>query len=191
MVAVRTYAVTALLLLFGCSSGDILVKNDIGEEYKVEDTAVTSQDFPAKISINLLEKNIPELQAEWNKLIDKCNKKISDKNRCKHMFDDVFVDEMRTWKDLLKTLKTLPATKVVRFRVIATDVNNYKTVSNYMNVVCIPNGTLEERQKWGDAAESSMEYGTKDIDFRTDVGDDGSVAASVRKKVCEKYGQSS
>ena len=192
MLAVKTVAVTALLLLFGCGSGDISVKSDVGEEYLVKKTSVTANIFETEQTIQTVEEMIGEFQDAFEDLISTCMRDgISNRSECYEILTPAFVEPIEEMKETVKTLKSVPVTTVVRFRTVDTDVNGDKTASDYWNVVCVPDGTNEERNKWGEVLVETMEKGVPDTVWKTNLFADGSVAASVRKKVCEKYGQSS
>ena len=69
MLAVKPFAVTELLLLSGCGSGDVSVKSDVGEEYLVKETSVTADIFMAEKSIQTVEEMIGEFQDSLETLI--------------------------------------------------------------------------------------------------------------------------
>ena len=192
MLAVKSVAVTALLLLFGCSSGDISVKSDVGEEYLVKETSVTADIFEAEKSIESVEEMIREFQDSMNTLMPQCMESgFNTKDECYELLSPPFLERIEEMKETVKVLKTIPATTVVRFRTVDTDVNGDKTASDYWNVVCVPDGTNDERKIWGEVLVESMEKGVPDTVWKTNLLVDGSVAATVRTKVCERYGKSS
>ena len=116
---------------------------------------------------------------------------FNTKDQCYELLSPAFAEPIEEMKETVKVLKSVPATTVVRFRTVDTDVNGDKTASDYWNVVCVPEGTSEERKKWGEVLVETMEKGVPDSVWKTNLLSDGSVAATVRKKVCERYGKSS
>ena len=192
MLAVKSVAVTALLLLSGCGSGDISVKSDVGEEYLVKKTSVTANIFETEQTIQTVESGIADFQVSFEDLISTCMRDgIGNRSECYEILTPAFVEPIEEMKETVKTLKSVPVTTVVRFRAVDTDVNGDKTASDYWNVVCVPDGTNEERNKWGEVLVDTMEKGFPDTVWKTNLLADGSVAATVRTKVCERYGKSS
>ena len=193
MVAVRTFAVTALLLLLGCSSGDISVKSDVGEEYLVKEGSVKTLTFDADMYdrkyLRFEEKNVAMIEKLYSKCLNglsvgECEDLVGSQSLRTGLWDDL--DNI---KQAVETLKTLPPASLIRFRTIDTDVNGDKTASNYWSVVCVPDGTQEEREDWGSVFHQILEDDGKD--YKNNIADDGLVVSLVRRKVCEKYGQSS
>ena len=153
---------------------------------------MTADIFVAEKSIQTVEDAIADLQVSFEDLISTCMRDgIGSRSKCYEILTPAFVEPLEEWKETVKVLKTVPATKVVRFRTVDTDVNCDKIASDYWNVVCVPDGTSEERKKWGEVLVETMEKGVPDTVWKTNLLDDGSVAATVRKKVCERYGKSS
>lgn len=194
MLAVRTFAVTALLLLFGCSSGDISVKSDVGEKYLVKEASVDVTDFPTSGVLKTLRDSVRNITNLRDNQVSDCLKTHPSlgKTGCLEIsaqFEDTFTSQISKEQNRIQVLETLPVTRLVTFRTVNTDVNGDKSASDYWNVACIPDGTQEERKKWSEVLIEVLDD-TKE-DYKTNLADDGSVAASVRKKVCEKYGQSS
>ena len=82
---------------------------------------------------------------------------FNTKDQCYELLSPAFAEPIEEMKETVKVLKSVLAITVVRFRTVDTDVNGDKAASDYWNVVCVPEGTSEERKKWGEVLVQTME----------------------------------
>ena len=161
-------------------SKDIKVTSDVGEVSIVKESAVTT--YPFDLS------NADTVMSEWlertTKYLKECSPGLSVKT-C----SDIYGSSIRDASINIEMIKQMPTIIMVKYRTIDTDVNGDKTASGYKYVSCIPDGKTEERVKWAKLINDVDGVNAKPKkEIGNNLLNDGLVASSVRREVCEKYG---
>lgn len=121
-------AAAAIFLLAGCS-GDLTVKNDVGERVIVKKSTVKAYPYGNRFaSIYLRDsqqkayKTCLEVGGPW---CEEVHKKYADREIERNK-------PIQAWLDKGITLRR------VKYRTISIDLNGYKKVSGYRTVYCMP-----------------------------------------------------
>ena len=108
---------------------DIIIKNDLNEEYIVKDSTVTITPWPKIDAIKALQSNHP---------IDICSRGYRKKYECQfeYLFSDKETKHLKMEKILINTEISTPINRI-RFRPIFVDLNGSKSANKYYDIACI------------------------------------------------------
>jgi len=167
--------------LLGCSS-DITVEDDVGMVATVKKSAVTHYQFDKKAAKIFLEKWLSRYKQNF---ADCYSESALTKSDCKEIYDETIDKKVKE----LNILSGMPDVTVVRYRFVATDLNNKKTPSEYIYVACIPQSEPKKRAEWAelihviDGVNAEPE---KKIESNLLV--DETVGSQIKSMVCDKHG---
>jgi hypothetical protein len=159
--------------LSSCSSGDVVVKSDLGEEYLVRNDAVYVQPYKKdglaalKHSVTVKYEGFLSCASDWPVAMSR--------EQCASLWLRDGYDA-----DLLK-MRYLESfnpknLRLVKYRQIYTDLNGKKLPSDYLYVTCVNPGLSV-------AAKEEIE---KNLDIKQSL-DTGSVEEQLKAKICERW----
>ena len=193
-----TAFVDAITLLTACSSGDIVVKTDLDEQYIIKESAVTKIPFDWKEVITEQE----ESTEEWEDMHEKDKTRIADcaadgilsKDWCTSHWSESIRDTTKHFNEAKEELTALKDYKSnhtdenqiiapIRYRPIFQDINGDKNALGYATTTCLnPKGIGSE------GSEKLFEIlGMSADDTEKKKTAKESAYLSVTKKVCDRY----
>ena len=162
-------------------SGDIVVKNDLGEKYIVKESTISINPWAKRRVVSALNMNDP-IQQCVNRGVysrDLCETSLESRKEEKRLEHQKLKDVM--WKSKIET----PLLEI-KFRPILQDLNNKKSSGSYMTAICLNNDAIakiDNKTEYSEALFAAM--GIKRL--RNYVGKKGTVAYELKRKVCDKY----
>lgn len=184
-----TASVAAIALLTGCSSGDIVVKTDLGESYIVKDSAVTKLDSPIEDKISSLKESIKDAQDFYEEMKSKAKACMSRNVLSQAKCDEIYLRRDAELDDLVRQAESHvillkeaedakdPLIKQVKYRPIFIDLNDKKEALGYVTLTCV-NPSLDAKKAAG--LILALEESIDDVDLRKAYYLTGF-------KVCQKY----
>lgn len=187
------FIVISALLLSGCSQ-DITVASDLGEKTIVKRSGVTTSKWEATDALKELSGE-PDANGNarinYKKQYENCLKYRAmipvrienDQAVCWREWGSRFTKFERENAALEAFVQTRKSITLINYRPISVDLNGRKTAANgYSKIACIP------KPLQGDVREKALSAARA---AALDLGEGntpGSVAASVYREVCNKYG---
>ena len=161
-------------LLAGCS-GDLTVRNDVGERVIVKKSTVKAYPYGNRFADNYLRdsaqkayKTCLEAGGKW---CEEIHKKYADKEIERNK-------PIQEWLDKDITLRR------VKFRTISVDLNGYKKVSGYKVVYCMPDDFNWINHETVKRAQKVMGF-----NLVTPANRDRTFEDRVELEVCERFGR--
>ena len=188
----------AISLLTACSSGDIVVKTDLDEQYIIKESAVTKIPFDWKKAKDDQNQDIEDWEGILKSSKDGYRKCLSynfkDKDYCENLWSDLLKDNDKHVSESKAELKNLVdfekkdkadegVITTVRYRPVFKDINGDKNALGYATATCLnPKGIGSE-----DSEKLFEILGMSADDTEKKKTAKESAYLSVTKKVCDKH----
>jgi len=189
--------VGAITLLTACSSGDIVVKTDLDEQYIIKESAVTKIPFDWKKAITEKQKQVKvwkDFYDEDKNRIPNCVAKGLGKNWCTNHWSESISSTTEIFNESKEDLAALKEFRdnhtnenqiitTIRYRPIFQDINGDKSALGYATATCLnPKGIgSEDSEKLFDVLGLNIDDAEKKKTAKE------SAYLSVTQKVCDRY----
>jgi hypothetical protein len=177
-------AISSAACLSACSSGDIVVKSDLGEEMIIKESAVTISTVDRE-QVKQRAAETFNIWADYSE--EKCR---AEQEFLQGMCWAAHRGNYLPAKANLDAAASLPGMTYVKYRSIVRDVNGDKKASGYEYLLCLPQkATQEQKVQWAEIAA----YGVpskREEKISTNIVNDGTVASQASRALCDKYAKS-